>query len=83
LHNGARHHFLAFKDDKTDIMADESQNGGRENGKPRKRRKISALVAAAKARSAVDQVIARSAQDVRGSNDLPNTGPTINYENES
>jgi hypothetical protein len=63
-------------------MADESQNG-RENGKPRKRKKISALLAAAKARSAVNQVIARSAQDVRGSNDLPNTGPTINYENES
>jgi hypothetical protein len=54
-----------------------------EKPKRKRHKKSSALLAAAKGRSAVDQVVARSAQDVRGSNDIPNTGPTINYENES
>ena len=51
--------------------------------KKKRQKKSSALIAAAQARNPVEQVIANSAQDVRGKSDLPNTGPTINYENES
>ncbi len=43
-------------------------------------KKSSALLAASKGRSAVDQVKARSGEDVRGSSGLINTGPFVSYE---
>jgi hypothetical protein len=45
-------------------------------------KKSSALLAASKGRSAVDQVKARSGGDVRGSSGLTNTGPFVSYDNE-
>jgi len=55
----------------------ENATGGK---KPRK--KVSALVAASKGRSAVNAVTANSSGDVRGTNGLANTGPVTSYENE-
>jgi hypothetical protein len=50
--------------------------------KPRKRiKRSSALLAASRARSAVDQVLPNSSADVQGSNNLPDTGPVPNYKN--
>jgi hypothetical protein len=45
-------------------------------------KKSSALLAASKGRSAVDQVKARAGVDVRGSSGLTNTGPFVSYDNE-
>jgi len=43
-------------------------------------KKSSALLAASKGRSAVDNVKATSGKDVRGSSGLANTGPFVSYE---
>ena len=43
-------------------------------------KKSSALLAASKARSAVDGVGAHSSKDVRGSSGLANTGTIISYD---
>ncbi len=43
-------------------------------------KKSSALLAASKGRSAVDNVKANSGKDVRGSSGLANTGPFVSYE---
>lgn len=43
-------------------------------------KKSSALLAASKGRSAVDNVKAASVKDVRGSSGLTNTGPFVSYE---
>ncbi|HEV8079366.1 MAG TPA: hypothetical protein VGP43_01540 [Chitinophagaceae bacterium] len=43
-------------------------------------KKSSALLAASKGRSAVDNVKAASGKDVRGSSGLANTGPFVSYE---
>ncbi len=43
-------------------------------------KKSSALLAASKGSSAVDNVKASSGKDVRGSSGLTNTGPFVSYE---
>ncbi len=43
-------------------------------------KKSSALLAASKGHSAVDNVKAASGKDVRGSSGLTNTGPFVSYE---
>lgn len=78
---------------KEDLQGSKSTVGGKdkkkvENIKPDKvtgKKKIknsSALIAASKGRSAVDQVKVRSKGDVSGSGGLTNTGPFVSYENE-
>ena len=53
----------------------------REDGK-RKRRHVSALLAASMGRSAIDHVSPHVFTDVMGSSGLPNTGTVISYEKE-
>lgn len=49
--------------------------------KDKKTKKSSAMVAASKARSAVNAVIPDSSGAVSGSSDLANTGPAVSYKN--
>lgn len=55
-----------------------------EESKPaiKKRKHVSALVAAAMGRSALDHAKAHSHRDVTGTSGLSNTGPFVSYENE-
>lgn len=59
-----------------------AQNSTSETGTGKKKKKhSSALVAASKARSAVDSVKTHASSDVRGTSGLTNTGPFVSYEN--
>ena len=53
-----------------------------ENTPKRKKKHVSALVAASLGRSAVDHAKAHSSGDVTGTSGLSNTGPFVSYENQ-
>jgi len=53
-----------------------------ETTEKKKKKHVSALVAASLGRSAVDHMKPHSSRDVSGSNGLLNSGPFVSYENE-
>ena len=70
--------------EKKHLKRDERTSNGSDSDQKLKNRPpgSSALKAADKGRSAVDNAKHSAASDIKGSSNLSNTGPNVSYENE-